>query len=195
MSLLQRTGSASDLDKGRALTLVAALGWLIVAGYGIRSAMVHDDGDWQLAYIVLSLALLLAAAASVRIAALATRQSGRPRLRMAGLVVSSLGCAATLMAWAIPLWMTVLGVGFAMVAVSSEPHQRRPLVLLGAGQLVGVAVMFAGSAAEVGPRDEWGDYPAASGIAVAVAATMTIIAIFGLFRSVMGERAMHDSAG
>jgi MFS family permease len=188
-SLLQRTGSASDLENGRGLTLIAALAWLVVAGYGIRSAVVHDDGDWQLAYIVFSLALLVAAAASVSVAALATRRSGRPRLRMAGLVISSLGCAASLGAWAIPLWTTVLGVGFAMIAVSSEPHQRRPLALLSAAQLMGVTVMFAGIAAEVGSRDEWGDYPAAGGIALGVAAAITIIALFGLTRTDGREQA------
>jgi hypothetical protein len=146
----------------RTLTLVAGLAWLVVAGYGIRSAVVHDDGDWELTYMVFSLALLVGAVASVRVAALATRQSGRPRLRMAGLVVSSVGCAAALVAWAFPLWMTVLGVGFAMVAVSSGRRQRRALALLAAGQLVGMAVMFAGIAAEVGSRDEWGDYPASA---------------------------------
>jgi hypothetical protein len=175
----------------RTLTLVAGFAWLVVAGSGIRSATVSDDSDWELTYMVFSLALLVAAAASVRVATLATRQGGRPRLRMAGLVVSSLGCAAALVAWAFPLWMTVLGVGFAMVALSSGPRQRRALALLAGGQLVGIAVMFAGIAAQVGSRDEWGDYPAAGGIAVGVAAAITIIALFGLTRSIGREQAMH----
>lgn len=171
----------------RTLTLVAGFAWLVVAGYGVRSATVDDDGDWELTYLVFSLALLVGVALSVTVATLATRQSDRPRLRMVGLVVSSLGGVASLVAWALPLWMTVLGVGFAMVAVASGPRQRRPLTLLAAGQLVGIAVLFAGIAAEVGRRDYWGDYPAAGGIAVGVVAAITIIALLGLTGSMQGD--------
>jgi len=175
----------------RTLTLVAGFAWLVVAGYGVRSATVDDDGDWGLTYLVFTLALLVGVALSVTVATLATRQSDRPRLRMVGLVVGSLGGVASLVAaWALPLWMTVLGVGFAMVAVASGPRQRRPLTLLAAGQLVGIAVLFAGIAAEVGRRDYWGDYPVAGGVAVAVVAATTIIALLGLTRSMPGDTSL-----
>ncbi len=167
----------------RTLTTIAGLAWLVVAGYGVRTAIVDDGSDWELTYIVFSLALLVGAAASVAAATLATRRSGRPRLRMVGLVVSGLGGAAALVAWALPLWMTILGVGFAMVAVASEPRQRRAVALLAAGHLIGLAVLFAGIAAEVGRRDEWGDYPAAGGLALVVVAAITIFAVFGLAKS------------
>jgi hypothetical protein len=142
--------------------------------------MVDEGSDWELTYTFFSLALLVGAAASVRIAMLASRRSARPRLRMVGLAVSGLGGAAALVAWALPLWMTVLGVGFAMIAVASEPHQRRAVALLAAGQLTGLAVLFAGISAEVGRRDEWGDYPAAGGLALVVVAAITVYAVFGL---------------
>jgi hypothetical protein len=173
-----------DTGAMRRLTLVAGFAWLVVAGYGVREATVDDEGAWRLAYLLFSIALLVGAAATVSLATLASRKSGRPRLRIAGLVVSGLGCALALVAWALPVWMTVLGVGFAIVAVSSAPRPRRALALLAAGHLVGVAVMFVGIAAEVGRRDEYGDYPAAGGIAVGVVAAMTIIALVQLGRSI-----------
>lgn len=134
-------------------------------------------------------ALLVGAALSVTLAAWATRQGGQRRLRTVGLVVSGLGVATALVAWALPLWMTVLGAGFAVLAVASRPGERRALALLAAGQLAGLAVMFAVIAAEVGRRDEYGDYPAAGGIAVGVTAAMTIIALSQLTR-----RHEHDSS-
>jgi hypothetical protein len=167
----------------RTLTLVAGVAWLVVAGYGVRTAVVDADGDWELAYTFFSLALLVGAAASVRIATLASRQSDRPWLRMAGLVVSGLGLVAALVAWALPLWMGVLGVGFTMVTVASGSRLRRAMALMAAGQVVGIAVLFAGIAAEIGKRDEWGDYPAAGGLAVVAVAAVTIIALIGLARS------------
>ena len=167
----------------RTLLGIAGVAWLVVAGYGVRTAIVDESSDWELTYTVFSLALLVGAAASVRIAMLATRWSDRPRLRMAGLVVSGLGGAAALVAWALPLWMTILGVGFSMVAIASGPRQRWALALLAAGQLVGLMVLFAGIAAEVGRRDEWGDHPAAGGLALVVVAGITISAVFGLVKS------------
>lgn len=166
----------------RTLTLVGTVAWLVVAGYGVRSAVVEDDRGWELTNTVFSVALLVGVAASVRIATLATRQCGRPRLRMVGLVISGLGGVAALVAWALPLWMTILGVGLAVLTVASGSHQRRAVAVMAAGQLVGLAVMFVGITAEVGRRDEWGDYPAAGGIAVVVVALMTTIALFVLAR-------------
>ena len=168
----------------RTLTVVAGMAWLVVAGYGVRSAVSDDGGEWELPYIVFSSALLVGVGASVAIATLATRQTGRPRLRMAGLGVSGLGGVASIVAWALPLWMTILGVGFAIVALASGARERRAVALLAAGQLLGMGVMFAGIAAEVGRQDEWGDYPAAGGMAVVVVAAMTIMALFGLARSI-----------
>lgn len=167
----------------RALTWVCGFAWLVVAGYGLRSAMVDDGGDWEFPYLLFSFALLVGAALSVTVAAWATRESGRPRLRMVGLVVSALGVVASFVAaWASPLWMTVLGVGFATIAVAA-PRPRREVALLAAGQLVGLAVLFAATVSEVGRRDEWGDYPAAGGIAVVVTAVITGIALYELTRS------------
>lgn len=167
----------------RRLTLVAGLAWLVVAGYGVREVAVGDGDDWEVAYAVLVLALLVGTAASVSAGALATHDSVRPRLRIAGLVVSCLGCAVAIVgAWALPVWMTLLGVGFALVAAASGPSRRRALALMAAGQLIGVVVLIAGIEASVGRRDEYGDYPAAGGIAVAFVAAMAIVAVVRLRR-------------
>jgi hypothetical protein len=53
-----------------------------------------------------------------------------------------------------------------------------------------MAVLFAAIAAEVGRQDEWGDYPAAGGIAVVVVAAITIMALLGLTTSIGRRGAM-----
>ncbi len=168
------------------LALAAGLAWLVVAGYGVRETMVDDDTGWEVTYAVFAIALLVGAVLSVTAAALATAESGRPRLRIAGLVIGGLGCALAIVgAWALPAWMTLLGLGFAMVAVASDPGpgSRRALALLAAGQLIGVVVLIAAIEVGVGRRDEYGDYPAAGGIAVVVVAATAIIALIELVRS------------
>jgi hypothetical protein len=71
-----------------------------------------------------------------------------------------------------------------MVAVASGPGPRRALALLAAGQLIGILVLIVAIESEVGRADEYGDYPAAGGIAVVVVAVMAIVALVELARSV-----------
>jgi len=165
------------------MALVAGLAWLVVAGYGLREVMNTDDTSWQLAYGVFSIALLVGAVLTVAAGAVITGGSDRPRLRIAGLIVGGLGCALAVVAWALPVWMTLLGVGFAVVAVAAGPAPRRALALLAAAQLIGVLVLIVAIEAEVGAPDEYGDYPVAAGTAVMFVAVVTIVALITLTRS------------
>lgn len=165
----------------RTLTLVAGCAWLVVAGYGVGSAL--DVGvDWEVTYMALMLAVVLGAVLSVAVAvaAEATRAAARPRLRMAGLVVGGLGCAAGIVAWALPLWMGLLGAGFALLAASSGAERRRPLVLLAGAQLGAIVVLIAGIEAGIGRPDEYGDYPVAGALAMGVLAGVTIAGLLDL---------------
>ena len=168
------------LGTKRMLAVIAGVAWLVVAAYGVLATRGEDsDGP----YILLAVGLIVGATLAVMAVAWLTQQGGRRRLRTAGLIVSAVGVAATLVAWALPLWMTVLGVGFAMVAAASAPRERRVVGLLAAGQLVGMVALFAGIAAEVGEPDSYGDYPAAAGIALIVTAAVTIVAMVELTRT------------
>ena len=167
----------------RTLAAIASLAWLAVAWYGYWEIKDSDGDGWEGPYLVLTIGLIVGAMLAVMAAARLSKQGGRRRLRMAGLIVSAVGVVATLVAWALPLWMTVLGVGFAMVALASAPRERRVVALLAAGQLIGMAALFAGIAAEVGEPDSYGDYPAAGGIALIVTAALTIVALVELART------------
>ena len=134
--------------------------------------------------MVLTVGLIVGAVLTVMAAAWLSKQGGRRRLRMAGLIVSAVGVVATLVAWALPLWMTVrCGVGLPWSRWRPTPHERRVVGLLAAGQLIGMAALFAGIAAEIGEPDSYGDYPAAGGIALIVTAVLTIVAMVELTRT------------
>lgn len=167
----------------RRASVLAGCAWLGVAGYGISRATTDSAEEWSVAYALFAVALLIGAVSTVLIVAVASRQGIRPRLRTAGLVVSGLGCAVAVMAaWALPVWMTLLGAGFALVGAAAGPGRGRLLAVLAAAQLLAIPVLIAGIEAEVGHRDEWGDYPVAGGIALVVVASITVAAIVPLRR-------------
>ena len=165
----------------RRMTVVAGVAWLVVAGAELIDGFVDYGESWQAPYTVFMLALVVGATLSIAIGAEATRESARPRLRIAALAVCALGAVAAFVgAWALPLWMTILGAGFALLAAAAAPAPRRPLVLLAAGQLAGIVVLIAAIEAQVGRVDEHGDYPLAGGIAVLVVAATAIAALLTL---------------
>ena len=166
----------------RIFVALGGVAWLLVAGYGYRSTKVDDGDGWEGPYLVLTLSLIVGATLIVGLAAFVTQRTDRPRLRRAGLIVSGIGVATTIVAWALPLWMTVLGVGLALVTGSAAPSARRAVAVLAAGQLVGLVALFTGIALELGEPDSYGDYPAAGGLALIVTAALTIVAIVELTR-------------
>ena len=166
----------------RAMTASAGLAWLVVGGLGFRSCFVDDGDEWEVAYMIFSVALLVAATSTVALVAAVTGADARRRLRLAGLVIAGVGCVSAIVAWALPLWMTLLGGGLAIVAFASARQQRRGIALLAGAQLLGIATLVGASAAQIGRRDEYGDYPAAGGIALTVTAVIVAIALFELLR-------------
>ena len=126
----------------RNLRLAAGAAWLVVGACGVRALMVNEGEDWELPYNVFALALLVGAVLTVVLLTAATGDAARPRLRVIGLAATVLGTAASFIAWALPVWMTVLGAGFALLAASSPLPLRRTVGLLAAGQLAGIATQF-----------------------------------------------------
>lgn len=167
----------------KVLAVVAGAAWLIVAGYGAWTSFVDEGDSWKGTYTVFSLALVVAAATTLGLAAQATRGSTRSVLRRVGLGVGGLGVLSAIVAWAVLLWMTVLGLAFVIVAIASGPQVRRTVSMLAAGQLAGIAVLFALLTAEVGRLDDYGDHPAAGGIAIVMTAAVTIAALVALTKA------------
>jgi hypothetical protein len=133
-----------DTKTLRTVRLAAVVAWAVVAGQAVRGALVDDGDNWELPYELLVLALLVAAVLTVVVVAAVSSDSGRPRLRAAGLTVGALGVAAVIVgAWAVPLWTTTFAAGFGILALASAGRLRRVVGLLAAGQLAGVATQLA----------------------------------------------------
>ena len=168
----------------RAFSSLACLAWLVVGGYGLREIVVKDTGDgWEVPYLIFTIALFLGALLTLAAVSQVSQHDGRSPMRVIGLVVGVVGLLSTLVVWALPLWMTLLAAGYALFAISGLRPWRRSVALLAVAQVLGMAAMFVGIAAEVGRRDEYGDYPAAFGIGIVVTAAATVVSLYQLDRT------------
>ena len=124
--------------------MAACVAWLAVAGYGVRDALFESGDDWELAYTLYAVALAFGAALTWAVLMDLSRSTSRRPLRAVGLAVTALGCFfAFVGAWALPLWMVLLGLGFGVVGLAVDGPARRSAVFLAATQFAGVAVQFA----------------------------------------------------
>jgi hypothetical protein len=178
-------------DAVRTLSSLASLAWIVVGGYGLWGILVEDTGDnWQTPYLVFASALLIGAALTVAAVWIVSRRDEPSTMRVIGLGVCVVGLLSTLVAWALPLWMTLLAIGFAVVAVSGQRPWQRPVALLAGAQLLGMAAMIVGIAVEVGRRDEYGDHPVAGSIGLVLTAGAAVVSLYQLDRSINAHHAI-----
>ena len=172
------TSGISSSKPLRPLMVVAGAAWLMVAVSGVWSAVQDGDyGDWVASYAVFTLSLIVAAIVSVSVVAKLTHGARRPRLRKVGLVVAGLGCFMSIVAWALPVWMVLLGSGYALIALSLRPPMRRAIACLSAAQLAGTPALIVATEIGVGTPNDYGDYPAARAIALVITAAITILGL------------------
>ena len=101
----------------RTLTALAALAWIVVGAYGLWEVLAEDSGDnWETPYAIFGIALLLGTLLTVAAVWLVARHEDRSAMRTAGFVVLALAVVSTFAAWALPLWMTLSALGYALVA-------------------------------------------------------------------------------
>jgi hypothetical protein len=162
---------------------LASLCWLSVGVLGVWD-VASDEGGEGSRYVLFSVALLLAAVLTLAAAESGTRATERAALRWCGLGIGVLAVASTLVAWASPLWMTLLAISLAVLAVAAPPGIRAGLATVSAGHVAGIVVTVAGIEAEVGWQDSYGDYPAAAGLGVCAAAAGSVLGMAVLFRAV-----------
>lgn len=178
-----RFGTGFDSDLSWQLAVAAGAGWLGVAVFGgWWSAVDDDNGDGSL-YLLFSIALMLSAALTVATAWVSTRPTGRRTMRKCGLGAGILAIASTIVAWAGPLWMTLLAVSFAVFAVAAPRDVRSGLAAISVGQILGIVVTVGAIKAEVGRQNSYGDYPIAADLGVVVAGVGSVIGLTLLTRA------------
>lgn len=148
---------------------IAAGAWLAAAGAFALETIFADQ--WQVYYGVFSALILVGGVFTfLTMVGLGKRLGGLGAVGIVALAIAGLGVAASLVAWAIPLWMGLQGIGYLIFAsaVRSRDTAPRPSTLaVATGFIIGVAVFIVANLAKVGWTDSYGDYPLAWAIGTA----------------------------
>jgi HAAS len=156
---------------GRLAVVSAGLWLLLVALWGAQhllELLVDWESSLQPLFFLGVLVLVGASGLTCAVAFAIRDRHGRAlgAVGVIGLGALLVGAASTLViGWAVPVWMTLLGIGAGCVSVAIL---RRPIaprlaaVLLGVALPTGAATFVAARALELGSPDEFGDYPIAT---------------------------------
>ena len=152
-----------------ALAFIAAGAWLAAAGAFALGTIFADQ--WQVYYGVFSALVLVGGVFTLlTMVGLGKRLGGLGAVGIVALAIAGLGVAASLIAWAIPLWMGLQGIGYLIFAsaVRSRDTAPRPSTLaVASGFIIGVVVFMGANLAKIGWTDSYGDYPLAWAIGTA----------------------------
>ena len=160
--------------------LAAAFFWIaaaVIYGVGI------EGDDWQTGYLLFSIAILLGGILGLLAAVgVSKRLGGLGVIGMIGLVITGLGVVASMLAWAVPFWMGIQGIGllvFGIAALRTGIAPKWSTVLTASGFALGIITFIAANAAELGDKDKYGDYPDAWALGGAVGMVIVAIGLIG----------------
>jgi hypothetical protein len=175
------------------ISLFAGGLWL-AAGliYLLTRAEDSNGGDnWQVYYAIFSAAILTAGVLTIlAMVGVSKRSGGLGTLGMIGLGVAALGVAGSILAWAIPLWMSLQGAGLLLFGIAAMRNGTAPkpaTMLAMLGFPVGIISFAALNAAEVGSVDSYGDHPLAWAIGAAIGMVIVAIGLIGWGRWLRAE--------
>ena len=87
----------------------AVLGWLGVTVYGIWVVAGEGTSDnWEQPYMLFSIALLVATVSTLAVGTAVSRGTDRSVARWFGIGFGVLAVAGSVVAWALPVWMTLV---------------------------------------------------------------------------------------
>ena len=170
--------------------MVAAGLWLLVPGGSW--AFQEAGSDWDTAVYLLWTLNLLAAGVLTFVASLGLRQRHGTlgKLASVGLVILGIGVVLSFISWALPVWMTIQGVGMLLVTIAIWPKGLAPRmasVAYASGLLIGATLFFVLTFMKVGTPDRWGDYPVAWAISITVGVVIAAAGLIGLGWWLRGE--------
>ncbi len=108
-----------------------------------------------------------------------------------GLVILGVGVVFSIISWALPLWMTVQGVGMLLVSLAILPKRVAPRaasVAYGSGMLIGAILFGVLTAMKVGTPDQYGDYIVAWDIGITVGLGIVAGGLLGIGIWLRGEQ-------
>ncbi len=184
-----------------AFAIVSAVAWIIgLVAVAISAGLPDSTGvdpeqfvaNGQTIFFIIGATSLLAAGVLMFVAmiGLYQRHGSLGLLGIAGLGITGLGVVTLLIAWAFALWMTLIGVGVLLFAISLLRRDLSPrlwTVIWGAGMAVGAITWYVLRSLEVGDRDQWGDYPLAVAFALPVGVVIMAVGLAGIGRWLRSE--------
>lgn len=178
--------------KGGAVGIAAATLWVAVALVFGLAWLLQDGFPWDVGYLVGLVAVLWAGGLTVAFMWYLGDRHGRSLgpVAYAGMAITALGVAASFIAWAVPVWMSVEAAGIALVAwalLRAGILPRRPILLMGLALPISLAFFVVARATELGGVDEWGDVAAASAGAIVIGPALLALGLNGLGRHLAGE--------
>jgi hypothetical protein len=188
-----RGGSAvpTEFTKTAGIFALAASGLWLASLAIIWLGKFADDFDTWI-YLVWSASILVAGAFTF-VATLGLRQRHETfrRSGTVGLVILGFGVVLSIISWALPLWMTVQGVGMLLVVLAILPKgvaPRAASVAYGSGMLIGAILFGVLTAMKVGSPDQFGDYPLAWDIGITVGLGIVAAGLLGIGTWLRGEQ-------
>ena len=148
---------------------IAAGAWLAAAAAFVLETTFADQ--WQAYYGAFSALILVGGVFTLlAMVGVGKRLGGLGAVGIIALAIAGLGVAASLIAWAVPFWMGLQGIGYLVFAsaVRSRDTAPRPSTLaIASGFIIGAAVFVVANFAKIGWTDSYGDYPLAWAIGAA----------------------------
>ncbi|MEZ5409821.1 MAG: hypothetical protein R2761_17470 [Acidimicrobiales bacterium] len=175
-----------------AAAMTAAALWVASAAVWLLDHIFDPAGEAETVTTFVALLTLVAAATltGVLVVALHRRHGGLGVLGGIGAGFVGLGIVATVMFWFVMGWGVLMAAGMLLIALAVRSRGLAPTkatAAFGAAWIVGVATWSVLRLLEVGTRDEWGDYPVVSPIAITVGALILAPGLIGLGRWLGGE--------
>jgi len=153
----------NNTTRAGTFALVSAGLWLVATSSYLFTE-IFDNWD-NIDYYIFSASILAAGVLGLlTMVGVSKRLGGLGAVGMAGLVITGIGVVASMVAWALPFWMGIQGVGMLLFGISVLQRGIAPkwsTVAVSSGFVLGVIVWIVGTASEWGEADEWGDYPVA----------------------------------
>jgi hypothetical protein len=172
--------------------IAAAALWLIAAAVQIFSDAIDEGGNID--YMIFSAAVLTAGVLGLlAMIGVSKRLGGLGVLGMVGLIITGVGVLVSLLAWAVPAWMGLQGVGmllFGIAVLRSDIAPKWATLFVSSGFVIGTIAFFITTAAEVGEPNSYGDYEAAWLIATAVGTVLLAPGLIGWGRWLRSEEAI-----